>query len=234
VHVLVIDDKESSLQDAAGKLQVVAESLDMEISVTTTDGVENALQIGCKREIELILLDYHMAGQIEGIDALRVVRSAFPESAIIMYSGESEERVIMETIREGASGFIHKSYDRNKFRIALQHALEIGTTLPPQGLDGIIAYSSSLSPTDERRREEILAALTPGQLRVLKLAVQGLQNKEIARKLNRLHGSEGEGDTLSPKTVQKHLSDAFRAMKVKNRVEAVKESIVLQLFADRS
>jgi DNA-binding NarL/FixJ family response regulator len=69
--------------------------------------------------------------------------------------------------------------------------------------------SPRATPAAARMPAEI-AALSPRQLDVLRMAIRGRSNKVIARELN-----------VSEGTVKQHLSGAFRALGVANRTEAV-------------
>ena len=96
-----------------------------------------------------------------------------------------------------------------------------GVYLPSEALDGANPYPASIAPPDQRLRAEILDDLTPQQMKVLQLATQGLGNKQIAYKAE-----------ISEQTVKAHLSEAYKALNARNRVEAVVEAVRLQLFLD--
>jgi predicted ATPase/DNA-binding CsgD family transcriptional regulator len=79
------------------------------------------------------------------------------------------------------------------------------------GLDEVLAYlrglaATSTPPAPSERRPR----LSPRQLDVMRLLVEGDSNKEIAQRLS-----------LTPKTVMHHTSDIYRKLKVRGRSEAV-------------
>ena len=222
VQVLVIDNEPVVKAGITLWLKKQAEVLNKDVDVKYANGCEQALQIEAKDKYELVLLDYHMPGGIEGIDALHAIKDAFVSSAIVMYSGEVDKEKILETVDEGACGFIPKSFDEEEVVSAVECVLKTGGLyLPPQALGGVRAYRAMLSPPDQRLRDEILEALTPQQKRVLKLAVQGMKRELIASKIYK-----------SISTVKTHLSHAYEVLNVANRTEAVQKTIMLQLFVD--
>ena len=175
-----------------------------------------------------MLLDFHLASSrsdaqhLTGIAALKAIKAAFPGSPVAIRSGECDPAIIMQTIQEGAAGFIPKSFKERETVSAVECVLQTGGVyLPSEALDGANPYPARLPPPDERRRQEILDTLTPQQLKVLHLATQGLGNKQIAHRAN-----------ISEQTVKAHLSEAYRGLGVHNRVEAVVVAVRLQMFLD--
>lgn len=222
MRVLVVDDEPVVKAGITLWLNKQAKVLGKVVEVEYACGCEEALRIESKTVYDLVLLDFRMPGGLEGIDALRAIKDAFGASAIVMYSGESDRGQILATIDEGACGFIPKSFDEEEVVSAVECVLKTGGLfLPSQALGGVRAYRATLSPPDQRLREEILNALTTQQKRVLKLAVQGLKRELIASEINK-----------SVSTVKTHLSHAYEVLDVANRTEAVQKTIMLQLFLD--
>lgn len=63
-------------------------------------------------------------------------------------------------------------------------------------------------------RPSLVERLTPAQRRVAELALEGLTNAEIAERL-----------IVSPRTVKRHLNDAFKRLGVRSRVELLRRAI---------
>ena len=228
MRLLMIDDEDATMVGATAWLQKRADTLDQTLDVQYAYTCEEALALKPVDPFDLVLLDFHLSSSSEdparltGIAALRAIKAAFPESPVAIRSGEHDRRIIMETIQEGAAGFIPKSFKEGKTVSAVECVLRTGGVyLPSEALDGANPYPARLPPPDERRRKEILDTLTPQQLKILHFATQGLGNKQIAYKAN-----------ISEQTVKAHLSDAYRGLGVHNRVEAVVVAVRLQMFLD--
>ncbi len=73
-----------------------------------------------------------------------------------------------------------------------------------------------LKPPDHTHSSLILESLTPRELEILKLIVQGLTNKEAAGHLN-----------ISINTVKAHINSVYRKLNVNNRTQAILRSIHL-------
>jgi DNA-binding NarL/FixJ family response regulator len=228
MRVLMIDDDIATMEGASTWLKKRAEKLGKSIDVVFARNCEEAMAMEGRGDVDLVLLDFHLnkapqsPEQLTGIEGLRAIKDVFPSSPVSIRSGETDRRLIMETISAGAAGFIPKSFNEEETVSAVECVLQTGGIyLPMEALDGANPYPARMSPADQERRKEILDALTPKQLKVLQLVAQGLANKQIAFKVN-----------LSEQTIKAHLSEAFRVLKVSNRVEAVIEAGKLQMFLD--
>lgn len=106
--VLVVDDDEF-LRKAVGKVLEGGNYLPL----FAVSGVE-ALQLLHRTRPDLILMDVMMP-DLDGIEVLRRVKAA-PELTsipVVMITGQSEGRVVIDSLKAGASDFVVKPFDRN-------------------------------------------------------------------------------------------------------------------------
>ena len=121
-------------------------------------------------DLHLILLD--VAPDSDGFSALAEVRERYPAISIVVLSGQQDRASVVKALDLGAHGFIPKSLPREVMRSALQLVFAGGIYIPPE----ILTHGSRhTSPAD--------LGLTPWQLDVLKLMMQGKSNEEICREL---------------------------------------------------
>ncbi len=73
---------------------------------------------------DLIFIDINMPN-MNGIELLRLIRGhkAYPKKPIIMITTENEKNVILEAIREKASNYILKPFDRNTINQKIKDVL---------------------------------------------------------------------------------------------------------------
>ena len=171
--------------------------------------VEEARSVGSAeqfsgRVFDLILLDLNMP-DAKGIDALNRIKLSFPDSTVVVISGEEDPRIIHSVIEGGACGYIPKSSEPNILLVALRLVLEGGVYLPRQAM----AVFEKVTVTKDPKQQE-LEQLTGRQRQIFAMAVKGVSNKQIARDLD-----------LSVNTVKSHLSTVYREMGFHNRTEAV-------------
>ncbi len=161
-------------------------------------------------DFDLILLDLMLPG-ISGFDGFLLVRSKFPQSPILIFSGLDDAKIAAEAIRMGAAGFVPKSVGKAVLAEAIREVYSGNTYIPKEMQREIHALLS-----EEKQSMDIalrVAELTPSQIRVLQLLKQGLLNKQIAHEL-------GVGET----TVKAHVSEILKKLNVVSRTQAVIET----------
>lgn len=213
MRVLLVDDHEliwngtrRLLEDVHREFRPEGEVLDF---IAVRDVAEACLL--AQREVDLVMLDYHLPG-LAGLPALLRMQQKFEGASICMLSGESSSEHIRAVLEAGASGFIPKSYGEADMAAALQLVLRQRVYVPAE-----FVFSEDVvrgREADEVRNEEMAnflrSELSARQREVLALALQGLPNKSIARRLQIAEG-----------TVKVHLSMVYRALGVRNRVSAL-------------
>ena len=150
---------------------------------------------------ELALVDLNMPG-MNGVEGLRLLRRQFPGLAIIVASGQEDPPTIRNVLSAGASGFFPKTADPELLLQAIRLVQAGGVYVPA----GVLAdFQDGLPPPRPDH-----TGLTPRQLAVLQRLLRGLPNKLIARDLNLTEG-----------TVKIHIAAILRALRARNRTEAV-------------
>lgn len=98
---------------------------------------------------------------------------------------------------------------RSEAKDLLLEALETATHTAAEPLVAAIREELAAAGVRPRRSERTgVAALTPSELRIVRLAAQGMTNPEIAQEL-----------FVSPKTVENHLGNAYSKLAVASRKE---------------
>jgi DNA-binding NarL/FixJ family response regulator len=143
-----------------------------------------------------------------GVQGVTEFRTRFPEIPLVVLSASESHYDIKRVLDAGALGFITKSSSPAVMVSALQLVLAGGIYVPPL----IVEPDSGLHGQQDTAAFAALrhTGLTTRQMEVLRLLVQGNQNKVIARALD-----------LSEGTVKIHVAAIFRALNVNNRTEAV-------------
>lgn len=118
VKILVADDEES----IRNMLSRFISSIGF-IPLTAANGVE-AMDIFKKELPQIVLLDIYMPLK-DGIETLRDITSANPQSCVIMITGNEEEELAKECLKHGAFDYISKPINFKKLEIALKSRLAI-------------------------------------------------------------------------------------------------------------
>jgi len=73
---------------------------------------------------ELVLLDYMMPG-MDGLSALREIRTRFPDSYVVMFTGKGSEQIAVELMKGGASEYILKPFNNRDLIERLDNVLRV-------------------------------------------------------------------------------------------------------------
>lgn len=149
-------------------------------------------------DLQLLLVDLGLP-DAQGLNSLTTLRQRAPDARHVVVSADERPSTVLAAIDAGAVGFIPKTADLREMRSGLDQVLRGRIYLPPAAA----AWLAPPAPPPE-------AALSPRQLAVLSLLVQGHANKVICRRLG-----------LSPSTVKTHLEAIFRQLSVSSRTQAV-------------
>jgi DNA-binding NarL/FixJ family response regulator len=161
-----------------------------------SDGIE-AVKMACALKPRVVLMDLAMPN-MNGLLATRQILQAQPEIAILILSMHSEDTVVHQAVEAGARGYILK----NAVQLDLASAIT-------QVAAGVFVLDPQLSEQTARKggrdRE-----LSPRELEVLQLIVDGKTNKEIAAHLG-----------LSENTVSVHRAHIMRELGIHKTAELV-------------
>jgi DNA-binding NarL/FixJ family response regulator len=218
VRILIADDHEL-FRDG---LRLVLSDLGPEVTVAEAGTYDETLRLVATAEgeapLDVLLLDLVMPG-MPWAEGLSAVRATAPDLPVVILSASNDRRLVLESVRLGAAGFIPKTSSSKVMLSALRLVLSGGIYLPPSliaeagmagpGESAGTGHAAPFDPASEARPANA-PPLTPRQREVLALLGQGKSNKEIARQLD-----------LSEGTVKLHVTAILKSLNVSNRTGAV-------------
>jgi len=193
ISVLLVDDHTLVRQ---GFRRLLEDEPDLAVVGEAGDG-EAAVNLAQKLQPNVIVMDCALPG-MSGLVAARRILEASPDIAILMLSMHSEETWVRQSLDAGARGYLLKSAMELELPVAIRKVAAGETVLDP-------AVSRPATLKGERN-----AALTPRELEILQLIVEGKSNKEIADQLH-----------LSANTVAVHRANIMDALGIHKTAELV-------------
>jgi DNA-binding NarL/FixJ family response regulator len=207
LRILIVDAHPLMRQGLANALAGLARR----VEVQQADTLQGALaELAARPHTALVLLDPNMPDG-DAAWVLKRVHEAHPAIPIVVVSGAADHATVTAAIRSGAMGYVSKRSAPPVLLGALRLVLAGEVYVPPEVLRAELAAAPK-APADaapERAPRATEPDLTPRQLDVLALLVQGKPNKVICRELGLAEG-----------TVKAHTAAIFRALRVSNRTEA--------------
>ena len=209
MRILIADDHRLIVEGVKVKLAELGP--DTEFSVAMDVG-ELRHSIQNDPPPDLALIDLTMPGGDGHAHLAETIRH-LPGVPVIVLSGSEDPSLIKELLAMGVQGFIPKAYSPEVMLSAVRLVLCGGVYVPPMLLQELGNFAGVISAHGEPAaslEDRLRKLLTERQIDVLRLLSQGKPNKVIARDLG-----------ISEGTVKIHLAAIFRALNVRNRVEAV-------------
>jgi two-component system nitrate/nitrite response regulator NarL len=201
LRVLIIDDH-TLFRDG---LQSLLERHNIEVVASLGDGIEG-IRIAQELTPDIVLLDMRMPN-ISGLEVLKQLQQANFTSPIAMLTTSNDERDLVETLRNGAKGYLLKDMEPDDVVAALREIVN-GETVVAPNLTQILARVVKGEPVIESDPSPI-DDLTPREAEILSLLAEGQSNKVIARNLG-----------ISDGTVKLHVKAILRKLNIHSRVEA--------------
>jgi len=191
IRILVVDDHPVVHE---GVDALVRRQRDMRIVAQATNGREAIQQFRTQRP-DVTLMDLQMP-EMNGLDALMAIRGEFPEARIIVLTTYAGDAQVLRVIKAGAWAYLLKNALHKELLDTIR-AVHAGKKYISPGASFELAEYAS----DD--------ALTPAEVRVLRLIAEGNANKEIAAQLS-----------VSEDTVKGQVRNILSKLGAKDRAHA--------------
>ena len=222
IRALVVDDQALIRE---GLAIILDAQPDIEVVGQAADGHE-AIALASRLQPEVVLMDIRMP-HLDGLAATREIKRRYPSIQILILTTYSEDELIFEGIRAGASGYLLKDITRRQLADAVRGAARGEAQIDRAVASRVLAEFqrmadvlsrrgspslTSIQVAEDRERQELpeVEDLTPREETILKLLTEGLTNAGIA---DRLHLSEG--------TVKNYVSQILSKLQANDRTHAV-------------
>ena len=204
---LLICDDHRVLTDALAI--VVGLDAGLELVAPPVQDPQSAIDLCAEFLPDVVLMDVDLKSAMSGIDATRAIKENSPATKVIIMTAHDDDRLLVDAVEAGASGFLSKDDAAEAVLAAVKSAAEGEVLIDPGTL-------ARLLPQVAREREQqrdalaLLGDLTDREREILTLLAQGMRNEDIAAQLY-----------ISPQTVQTHVRNILGKLRVHSKLEAV-------------
>jgi two-component system, NarL family, response regulator NreC len=203
VRVLLADDHGIVRK---GLRFVLEQEPGMVVTAEASNGRE-ALRMCEELKPEIAILDIAMP-QLNGIEAVSLIRKASPQTACLILSMHSDETYILRALSAGAKGYILKDAVEDDILPAVRSVLSGKSYFSPAIAKTLLEdYVRYLR---QRGLEDSYDLLTDREKEILQLLAEGRANKDVANLLN-----------LSVTTVETHRTNMMQKLGLHSAAEIV-------------
>lgn len=155
--------------------------------------------------LDLLFLDLRLPG-IDGLEILGKLEQSSSEYPVLVLSSLNSDSSVFKALERGAAGYVHKP--------------ELSNVVETAGI--VLSGGAVISPTialrvlhsfRHRRKTDTPESLTPREIEVLELLVEGYSTAEAAEKL-----------FISVHTLRIHVKNIYRKLSVRNKVELMRRA----------
>jgi DNA-binding NarL/FixJ family response regulator len=203
IRVAVVDDQELFRR---GLTMLLGVEDDIDVVGEAGDGIA-ATELAATAVPDVILMDVRMPKR-SGIEACVAIKEAAPTARIIMLTVSDEEADLYDAVKNGASGYLLKDSSIDEVAQAIRVVADGQSLISPSMAIKLLDEFKQMSRSD--RQQVPTPRLTERELEVLKLVAQGLNNREIAKRL-----------FISENTVKNHVRNILEKLQLHSRMEAV-------------
>jgi len=193
ISVLLVDDHNLVRR---GFRRILEDEPDIAVAGEAGDGAE-AVRLARELHPQVVVMDCAMP-KMNGLEATRQILEKQPETLVLMLSMHPEETLVRQALDAGARGYVLKNAVDLELGAAIRRVVA-GETV----LDSQLRRPAAL-------KGERTAHLTPRELEILQMIVDGKSNKEIATALD-----------LSANTVAVHRANLMDALGIHKTAELV-------------
>ncbi len=207
IRVAIVDDHPFFRQ---GVRDVLAAHGNINVIAEAGDG-PTALELLPTVQPDVVLMDVSLPG-MNGLRVMRTLKSRHPQMRFIILTAYDDEEQIYHAIRRGASAYFAKDVAPDQLirtieAVAQGYYVIAGRRMSEQEAEQWLLEKYrryGVSPEDA-----IFSPLTPREMEILELIIEGLSNRGIAYRLG-----------ISQQTVKNHVTSILAKLNLSDRTQA--------------
>ena len=157
---------------------------------------------------DVLLVDIGLPA-MSGIEGTRRMKALHPGLAVLILTVYDDDRRIFDALCAGASGYLLKKTPPARLLESLKEVVGGGAPMSPEVARRIVALFREIRPPEQADYQ-----LTPHEIRILTLLVEGHNYKTAADELN-----------VSINTIRFHMRSIYEKLQVHSKSEAVSKAL---------
>ncbi len=157
---------------------------------------------------QAVLVDLGLPG-MSGVEGLSLLRDKYPATALLVLTVYEDDERIFQALCAGACGYLLKKTPPQRILDSIEEALNGGAPMSPEVARRVLQLFREIRPP-----ERVSYELTPHELRLLKLLVEGHNYQSAAAELG-----------VSFSTINFHMQNIYGKLQVHSKSEAVAKAL---------
>ncbi len=206
-RVLIVEDHQMTL---VGLKMLLEREEDLDVVGEATDGAQ-AIRLADSTNPDVILMDIGLP-EVDGIEATQKIKEALPSIKVIMLTSKESEQDVFAALSAGADAYCMKGISPESLSTAIAAVSEGTAWLDPAVAKMVLGrfsgenvgtnFNAPSGPPED-------CPLTPREMEVLKLIVDGNSNPKIAEAL-----------VITKATAKAHVHSILQKLCVDDRTQA--------------
>ncbi len=218
LKVLVLDDEVG-----------ITEKLDRHLTrknftVHTANDSKTAFAILEKNPIDIVLLDFMIPHDLNGIEVLKRIKANYPSTEVIMVSGQDDIDIVIEAQRQGAIDFVRKPFNFHEILFAIERTGKYVHLL--NKLQSVEDQKSLISRELESIIERDFIGTSPIIKRVVEMAMKVARDKDASVLIT---GENGTGKEIIARIIH-YASDRKKSIFVPVNSTAIPDTLIESEF----
>jgi DNA-binding NarL/FixJ family response regulator len=214
IRVVIIEDQ-TEIREGLRKILDVSPGYSCLAAYDTMeraiDGIGNLMMTPDTRP-SVVLIDLGLP-HMSGTEGIKLLKTSYPELLFIVLSVFNDDNRIFAALCAGATGYLVKKTPSMEILKSIREVVEGGAPMSPEVARRVVNIFRNWRPPQKEDYN-----LTPHELRVLKLLVDGHIYKTAAAELK-----------VTVYTVSFHVRKIYEKLQVHSKTEAVAKAIKLNL-----
>ena len=191
-----------------GISKIIEDDKNIEI-VHRVSNLLDLVQVCEEFKFDVLLLDIDLRA-LNLTKILQLLKKNKNAKVILIVDNDYNENTLISAIRSGLRGYLLKNTESKHLTKAIKSVNDGELLVERKMMVKVLEAFSSSPKMKGKKRKSAVYDLTETETKVVKLVLNGLSNRDIAKDLY-----------LSEKTVKFHLYKIFKKLSVKNRSELI-------------
>jgi len=170
--------------------------------------MEEALERIAVNLPDAALIDIGLPG-MTGVEGIQILKERYPKILLLALTVYDDDERIFEALCAGASGYLLKKTQPAQLIESLKDVIAGGAPMSPEVARRVVKLFREIRP-----HEKADYHLTPHEIKILKLLMEGRSYRTVASELK-----------VTPSTVSFHLQRIYEKLQVHSKTEAVAKAL---------